>query len=139
MTRLYRILLIVLMFALPMQGAMAASRSLCVAAAQGDGVATTIALDHAAAMAGEHHAHGHGAAHAAVEAASPAPSDDAQSVPHAATDACQLCAACGVTAATPPVPLQLATAAAAQSVFQPIFVPVPHNVADGPERPPRTI
>lgn len=139
MTRLHRILLIVLMFALPMQGAMAASRWLCVAAAHGDGVATTTPHDHVAAMAGEHHAHGHGAARAAVEAASPALSGDAQSVPHAAADSCQLCAACGVTAATPPVPLQLATAPAAPAVFQPIFVPVPHNVADGPERPPRTI
>jgi hypothetical protein len=44
-----------------------------------------------------------------------------------------------VTAAAPPPALALAALPPANLDFLPIVVPVPHNIADGPERPPRTL
>jgi hypothetical protein len=141
MFRVQRVLLVMLMLMLPAQGAMAASRWLCVAAAHLDEAGSTA---HAAP-----HAHSHAGAHDAANATSPvhthAGADDLDhhgaqgSAPHSTTDSCNLCAACGVTAAAPPPALALAALPPADLDFLPIFVQVPHIIADGLERPPRTL
>jgi hypothetical protein len=89
------------------------------------------------------HAH-HTAAHDAAHAASG--SDNAPLTPvsgdrahHDASGSCQLCAACCLTVASPPAPPTLAMEPLADAGFPPVSAPVPHNVADGPERPPRSL
>jgi hypothetical protein len=119
--------LVLLMLALPLQAAIAAARTLCVAAAHhADVVATT---------AHGSHVHDHGVAHAPADADGSLAGDASAPV---AADTCKLCAACGLTAAAPPAALSLSALPAAGLGYPAIHVPVPRNVADGLERPPRT-
>ena len=127
MTRLRRAVLVLLMLALPAQAAIAAARTLCVAATHhADVVATTA---HAS------HAHDHGVAHAPAGPGGSLPGDASAPV---AADTCKLCAACGLTVAAPPAALSLSALPAADPGYPAIHVQVPRNVADGLERPPRT-
>ena len=126
MTPFRRAVLVLLMLALPVQAAIAAARTLCVAAAHpADVAATTV---HAS------HAHDHGVAHAPPDADRTLPGDAPADV---AADTCKLCAACGLTAAAPPAVLSLYALPAADPGYPAIRVQVPHNVADRLERPPR--
>jgi len=59
-------------------------------------------------------------------------------ISHDADGTCHLCAACCFGAA-PPRQMLLNSPPSANAGFPPVSVPAPHNVADGPERPPRTI
>lgn len=127
MTQLRRAVLVLLMLALPVQAAVAAARTLCVAAAHH--------ADVVAATAHASHAHDHGVAHAPPDADRSLPGDAPADV---AADTCKLCAACGLTAAAPPAALSLSALPAAEPGYPAIRVQVPHNVADGLERPPRT-
>jgi hypothetical protein len=156
-----RLLLLLLMCALPVQGALAASR-LCMASLHPSdaGAGASVAHEghasgqpasahrgnppghvaHRGDAAGHAAHHGHSAAHAAQPAATPDtdPAEPLQPADHAA-DTCKLCAACCLTVAVaPPVPYVVAIAAAF-SGFRSVAVAVVHNVADGLERPPRTI
>jgi hypothetical protein len=132
LTRLHRTVLILLLLTLPVQGAMAASRWLCFAASQ----------DRAASAGHEHPSAAHARHHETAgdvdtdSTASPGPNDPTS---HDASGTCNLCAACSLTVAAPPPPLVLGSFPPSNAGFPPVFVPVPHNVADGPERPPRTI
>ena len=127
MTHLCRAVLVLLMLALPVQAAIAAARTLCVAAAHhADVVATTAQASHA---------HDHGVAHAPAGADGWLPGDTSAGV---AADTCKLCVACGLTVAAPPGALSLCTLPAAGPGYPAILVRAPHNVADSPERPPRT-
>jgi hypothetical protein len=145
----FRYLLIALLvLALPLQGAMASSRWLCVATSDApSGVAAAAASlgaqgGHAHAMPVTHavspHAHATDVAHdphaspTAHPAAHHGPSDAAHD------GGCNLCAACSVTAAAPPAPIVVGAIEAAGANFPALRVPVPRVVADGLERPPRT-
>jgi hypothetical protein len=139
MSRVQRVLLVLLMLMLPAQGAMAASRWLCIAAAHhGDAGSIAHAVPQVDSHAGSHHAAiADAAGHAHADAHDMDVHGAQGSAPHSTTDSCNLCAACGVTAAAPPPALALAALPPAELDFLPIFVPVPHNIADGLERPPR--
>jgi len=126
-TQFRRVVLVALMLALPVQAAVAAARTLCVAAGHhADVVATTTQAPHA---------HDHGAAHAPAGADGSLPGDASAPV---AADTCKLCAACGLTAAAPPAALSLSRLPAADPGYPAIHVQVPRNVAERLERPPRT-
>jgi len=115
---LRRCLLLLLVLALPLQGAFAASR-MCLAAMEPAGDAQH-----------EHHAqagHDMPAAHAGGSGHD-----------HAA-GSCSLCAACCLAVAIAPPAPQVAATLATYAPHRPFAVPVPHNIADGLERPPRTI
>ena len=134
-TRLHRTILILLLLTLPIQGAAAASRWLCFAAAQQGSVAA-LHSDHAHSSMG--HVHDQDSVHdVGADSAASHGSNDPTS--HHASGTCQLCAACCLTVAAPPPPFALTSLPPANAGFPPVSVPVPHNVADGPERPPRTI
>lgn len=139
MSRVQRVLLVLLMLMLPAQGAMAASRWLCIAAAHhGDAGSIAHAVPKADSHAVSNHAaNTHTAGHTDAGAHDMDDHGAQGTAPHSTTDSCNLCAACGVTAAAPPPALALAALPPAELDFLPIFVPVPHNIADGPERPPR--
>jgi hypothetical protein len=136
-----RFLVAVLVLALPVQGAMASSRWLCAAvsaASSGAAVAHGPHADHVHPMGTVHGASPHvshavegGHTHLAV------PHPDA--APAAHDTSCNLCAACSVTAASPPAPIVLAIVDPASAHFPPLVIPVPHVIPDGLERPPRTI
>ncbi|MCC6195500.1 MAG: hypothetical protein IT518_13635 [Burkholderiales bacterium] len=132
MTLLRRLLLLVLVFALPLQGAMAASR-LCMGTAHHGADATSAAHASGAHAAGAPHRHD------GSDAASAPASDDPSPATDHASSTCKHCAACCLTVAVAPPPPAVAPGAAGFASFHPIAVPVPHNVADGLERPPRTI
>jgi hypothetical protein len=149
------------MFALPVQGALAASR-LCMGSAHplAAAGAGAHAHDDRGGMGMEHHHHRatpaddhHAAAHAHHDAGpthavvgehvdappmSVASHDDAVMSDHA-SGTCNLCAACCLTVAVAPPAPGLQLMAAGDGGYRTIVVPVPHNVADGLERPPRTI
>jgi hypothetical protein len=134
MIHLRRTVLVLLMLAVPVQGAIAAARTLCVAAAHLAGPMATTGH--------EHHAHDHGAArdpadpHSLASVSTAAPNlGPAQATAHT----CEQCSACGLTAAAPPAALALFALPTADPGFPAIVVPSPHNVADGLERPPRII
>lgn len=120
---LRRCLLVLLMLALPVQGALAASR-LCLALMHAPAAAAP--ADHA------HHPHRADAGH------DPQDSHHGGGTDHAA-GSCSLCAACCLTVAVAPDAPRIAATSAAYAGHPPFAVPVPHNVADGLERPPRTI
>ncbi|CAG0976341.1 hypothetical protein BURK1_01503 [Burkholderiales bacterium] len=135
MTLFRRLLIALLVFALPWQGAMASSRWLCVAMSDApSGVVAPHASQgaqggHATAMHAAHDAHASPTAH---PAAHHGPSDGAHD------GGCNLCAACSVTAAAPPAPVVVGAIDVAGAYFPALLVPVPRVVADGLERPPRT-
>jgi hypothetical protein len=143
-----RLLVALLVFSLPLQGAMATSRWLCVAMS-----------DAPSGVVASHAAHGVQSGNAAAVHAAHAPSTsahaaevvhDAHASPtahpashHGPSDGahdggCNLCAACSVTAAAPPAPIVVGPIEAAGARFPALPVPLPRVVADGLERPPRT-
>jgi hypothetical protein len=148
------LLLLVLMLALPLQGVMAASR-LCMVAPHSSPVeATGSAAPHS--MASSEHSgapadhlaassdaspHDHGAPSQAGHAGhgTAVPSDPSAPAHDHVGGACKLCAACCLTAAVAPALPVLVLMSDGFADYRPIVVPVPHNVADGLERPPRTI
>lgn len=132
-----RVLIAMLVLALPFQGALASSRWAC--AAMADATAAAAAADfrmppsaHSHAHVGAHAAspHAHHAAEAALPDASSAGGNDAGT--------CKLCAACSFSAATPPAPIVLGAIEPASERFPAMAVTVPRVAADGLERPPRT-
>ena len=147
MTRFRSLLIALLMLALPVQGAVASSRWLCAAMtpATSDAVmharhaAHVHVMDDAHAPSGQAHQAPTGAEHGfAGTHAHPAGAHDETS-PISQDTGCNLCAACSVTAATPPASIVLAATAASDASFPALDAPVPHGVADGLERPPRTL
>lgn len=132
---LRRALLVALMVMLPVQGALAASRWLCVAMSQHG------------TQAGAAHSHSHHGPMGATgvhEHASDAKHDQAAkngpNGSHAQGDgSCSLCAACTVTAATPPVLIAFEAVDAPNARISSPDVSVPRIGTEGPERPPRTI
>jgi hypothetical protein len=134
-TRLHRTILILLLLTLPVQGAMAASRWICFASAQQSAVVASPA-DHEHPSMG--HAHHLGAMDDVSTDSDVVHGSDAPTS-HDASGTCHLCAACCLTAAAPPPPFVLSSLSPANTGFPQVSVPVPHNVADGPERPPRTV
>ena len=130
-----RLLLLLLLFALPLQGAVAAAR-LCLA---------TLAAPASAAQSVAGHAHvagpgddGHHAGTHAPAATHAQHAHDGASGDEQASDTCSLCAACCLTVAVAPQAPGVVVLPAVYAGHAPIRVPVPHNVADGLERPPRT-
>jgi hypothetical protein len=132
-----------LVLALPMQGVMAASR-LCMASLHDpaahavaggvDGAHAPASADHSGSpMAAGGHAH-----HAPAQASGATNAETAPDKVYG-TDTCKHCAACVLTAAGAPYAAPFALASAAFPGFRPLVVPVPHNVADGFERPPRAL
>ena len=133
-TPVRRAILILLVLMLPLQGAVAASRWICAASSH-HGAAVVMDAEQMHSSMGHSHQ---------GDLADDAPSEaDAHgsgaTTPHDAAGSCQLCAACSLTSATPPSPLALLSISPAYAGFLPVAVPRPHNVADGPERPPRTV
>lgn len=132
MSRLRRLVVLLLMLALPVHGAIASSRWLCVGSPHA--VAPTAAVhDHALHAHAMHDGDQAGSTHAShgktsIDGAAPQGAD---------AGACQLCAACCLTAAAPPAPLATPSASAAEAGFPAIAIPVPRIVADTLERPPR--
>jgi hypothetical protein len=119
-----RLLVALLVLALPVQAALASSRWLCVAMAV-DAPSASAPHDHAAAHGGAAHAHD-----AAPDPASGTSHDEG---------GCNLCAACTVTAATPPAILALAAVEATDARIPSLDAAVPRSGTGGPERPPRTL
>ena len=125
---LRRCLLVLLLFAVPLQGAFAASR-LCLGMMHGTpAIAVDASHDHHSqgVVADNDTKHQHGEHHGSSDA------------DHAA-GSCSLCAACCLTVAVAPPPPQLSPVSATYAGHRPLVVTVPHNIADGLERPPRTI
>jgi hypothetical protein len=128
-----------LLLALPVQGAVASSRWLC---------ASMSPASAAKAAREDHVSHGHATSLPHGHVAAP---DTAERAPHVHGSTsrdegpadtpeagCKLCAACTVTAATPPAAIVLGAVERAGVPFPAVAVPVPRHVADGLERPPRT-
>jgi len=138
-SRLRRLVVLLLMLALPVHGAIASSRWLCVGSPHA--VAPTAAVhDHALHAHAMHDGDQAGSTHAShgktsIDGAAPQGAVDATA--SADAGACQLCAACCLTAAAPPAPLATPSASAAEAGFPAIAIPVPRIVADTLERPPR--
>jgi hypothetical protein len=130
--RFHRTILILLLLMLPVQGAVAASRWVCF----GHGAAAVSSSHHAHASVG--HAHHPDSVHDLSSDSEVAHGSDAP-ISHDTSGTCHLCAACCLTGAAPPPPFVLSSLPPANAGFPPVSVPVPHNVADGPERPPRTV
>jgi hypothetical protein len=138
MFTLRRLLLLLLMCALPLQGAVAASR-LCLAALVAPATATAAATQHEHA-AGHAHDSDHARAHAPSGAHPPSHhGHDGASAGDQASDTCSLCAACCLTVAVAPQAPDLVVLLPAYAGHAPVFIPVLHNIADGFERPPRTV
>jgi hypothetical protein len=132
-----RLLLLVLLFALPLQGAVAAAR-LCLATLAAPGSAVQAVAGHAHAAGPEDVAH-HAGAHTPVDAQKHAQhAHDGTPGDEQASDTCSLCAACCLTVAVAPQAPGVVVLPAAYAGHAPVRVPVLHNVADGLERPPRT-
>jgi hypothetical protein len=146
-----RFLLLLLMLALPVQGALAASR-LCMGMAHPLPAAAAGVQAHEGYGVRSAHDH-HPAAHAPQEpdatyAAAVPPADvppmlgashDHVPLSDHVSGTCSQCAACCLTVAVAPPAPSLQLTAAGDATYRTILVPVPHNVADGLERPPRTI
>lgn len=125
---LRRFLVALLVLALPIQAALASSRLLCAAMTH-DAPASAVAHEVAHHDASSHdHAQHHDTA--------PAQHDHDRGHGNAG---CKLCAACTVTAATPPQATALAPVEAASARFPPLDAAVPRIGTRGPERPPRTV
>ena len=123
-----RWLLVFLILALPFQGAFAASR-LCLAIHTG---APSLATE------GEHAHHGSGH-HAHGRADSHHHDGDSRTLNDHGAGSCSLCAACSLTVAVGPCVPQLQPPNAAYAAYPVVDVAAVRNVADGLERPPRTI
>lgn len=142
-----RVVLLLLLMALPIQGAFAVSRSLCAVGAADASVESVAAHVHAAATGAGHRHDGAtaGNAHHHNQATQPRDdsSDAADATPspntHPASDTCRMCAACCLTVATAPASQVLAAVPTVAAVFPAVTTAVPHPSADGPERPPRTL
>jgi hypothetical protein len=135
-----RLLLLVLLCALPLQGAVAASR-LCLATLAVPAPATSVGARHAP-MSG--HGHDHASDHASTHAPSGAHSPshhghDGAAADDQASDTCSLCAACCLTVAVAPQAPDLVVLLLAYVGHGPVLIAVLCNVADGLERPPRTV
>lgn len=118
-----RFLIALLFFALPLQAALASSRWLCVALSQDVPKATVV---HEHAQHGDA-VHDHG-------------SKQEHDSSHGNGDGgCSLCAACTVTAATPPAQVAFAAVEASQVRIPSLEANVPRMGTGGPERPNRTI
>ena len=138
MFTLRRLLLLSLLCALPLQGAVAASR-LCLAALVAPATATA-AVTHHERVAGHDHDSDHVRAHAPSGAHSPSHhGHDGAAAGEQASDTCSLCAACCLTVAVAPQAPDLVVLLPAYAGHGPVIIPVLHNVADGLERPPRTV
>ena len=124
---LRRFLIVLLVFALPVQAALASSRWLCVA----------MSTQTPPAAAVDEHAH-HGDAKHGTTHDGGASHDHGPDAGHG-DGGCSLCAACTVTAATPPVAVTLATVAHSSARIPSLDASVPRFGTDGPERPPRTV
>ena len=125
---LRRLLIAILVLALPVQGAFASSRWLCAAVSH-DAPKSVAVHDHANPGASHEHgaAHDHGAKHD-------------QNKGHGGGDgSCNLCAACTVTVATPPVLITFAAVDTSTARFPSFDAAAPAFGTGGPERPPRTI
>jgi hypothetical protein len=138
MFTLRRLLLLLLLCALPLHGAVAASR-LCLAALVAPATATAVGTQHAH-LSGHAHDSDHASAHAPSGAHSlfhhghaGAAADDR------ASDTCSLCAACCLTVAVAPQAPDLVVLLPAYVGHGPVLIAVLRNVADGLERPPRTV
>jgi hypothetical protein len=133
-----RLLLLLLLCALPLQGAVAASR-LCLAALVAPATATADVTQHEHA-AGHDHESDHASAHAPSSTHSPSHhGHDGASAGDQASDTCSLCAACCLTVAVAPQAPDLVVLLPAYAGHGPVLIPVLHNIADGLERPPRTV
>jgi hypothetical protein len=138
MFALRRLLLLLLLCALPLQGAVAASQ-LCLAAPVAPATATAVSTQHAH-LSGHDHDSDHASAHAPSGAHSLSHhGHDGAAADELASDTCSLCAACCLTVAVAPQAPELVVLLPAYAGHGPVFVPVLHNVADGLERPPRTV
>lgn len=127
-----RLLLLLLLCALPLQGAFAASR-LCLA---------TPAAPAPAARPAAHDAHAGGhelRAHHADAQAHAGHSHDGAPGDAQASETCSLCAACCLTVAVAPQAPAVVVPPSAHAGFAPVSVPDFSDVAGGLERPPRTI
>ena len=130
-----RLLMLVLLFALPLQGAVAAAR-LCLATLAAPGSAAQAVAGHAHMAGSKHDAHHAGAQ---VTAVAHTHAHDGLAGDEQASDTCSLCAACCLTVAVAPQAPGVVVLPAAYAGHAPVRVPVLHNVADGLERPPRMI
>ena len=138
MFTLRRLLLLLLLCALPLQGAVAASR-LCLAALVAPATATAAVTQHERVAGHDHHSD-HVRAHAPSGAHSPSHhGHDGAAAGEQASDTCSLCAACCLTVAVAPQAPDLVVLLPAYAGHGPVIIPVLHNVADGLERPPRTV
>jgi hypothetical protein len=136
---LRRVILVVLLLALPVQGALASSRWLCVAMSAGAShAAGSVPHAHDAAQH-QNAAHAHVATHAHGDVGDARASHEHDRSHGNDDGGCSLCAACTVTAATPPVVIALAPADAAGARFAALDAAVPRLGKRGPERPPRTV
>ena len=127
---LRRFLVALLVFALPVQAALASSRWLCVAMSKQALPAATV----------QEHAHhgdaGHGHAHGGGDASH----DHERTAGHGHGDGgCSLCAACTVTAGTPPATATIVAGEPSSLRIPSLDASVPRFGTDGPERPPRTV
>lgn len=133
---LARLLILLLIAAVPLQGAAAASRWLCVVGTHGPDV--DAAHSHAA------HSHGnaaHDGHHQAALGQSASIAADMHSAgadfSGGASPTCNLCAACCLTVAAPPAQATPVAMPASFAGFPPITPAVTDFVVHGPERPPR--
>jgi hypothetical protein len=137
MSHLGRLLIVLLIAAVPLQGAAAASRWLCLASSHHD-AATVAEHSHVAHRHGEpapeNHEHGT-AGHAHTTDALVQPGGDAGAP--AASSSCNLCAACCLTVASPPARLEPPAAPAVSADFPPLSPAAAEFLARGLERPPR--
>lgn len=152
MIRFRRLVVTLLVLALPVQGALASTRWMCASlAAKAEATAAASHAAHAmhdlrasdaSTIDPAHTPHAHLASHAAhAQGAShdaPAPGHDQAHALAGADTGCNLCAACSVTAGAPPAPLVVAAVDVAQPPFASPPARVPDVAAGGPERPPRT-
>ena len=138
MFTLHRLLLLLLLCALPLQGAVAASR-LCLAALVAPATATAVGTQHAH-LSGHNHDLDHASAHASSGARSLSHhGHDGAAADDQASDTCSLCAACCLTVAVAPQAPDVVVLLPAYVGHEPVLIAVLHNVADGLERPPRTV
>lgn len=141
MNRAARALLVVLLLALPLQGAMAATR-LCMAMGQTSGAPLAASMAGTADQAHAHHASMPDPGHHGAQAATGAPADGADAGAghgdHAA-GTCKLCSACCLTVAVAPPGPTVAPGDATGGDFRAVQAVAPPAIAGGLERPPRTI
>jgi hypothetical protein len=136
MFTLRRLLLLLLLCALPLQGAVAASR-LCLETLAAPATAVRAQHPH---LSGHDHASDHASAHAPSGAHSLFHhAHDGAAADDQASDMCSLCAACCLMVAVAPQAPDLVVLLPAYVRHGPVLIAVVHNVADGLERPPRAV